>query len=79
MTEYRQATLAALQEIVNEKQAVRFRWENKRDAVLVDLFTASKLINIYDLLKDEGKEKFKRMLATRNNFIKLCNFALSKS
>lgn len=79
MSEYRQASLSALKEIDNEKQALRFRWDNSKDSVFVDVMTAHVMLEVHKFLTgEERKQKFENGIAqSREKFLKLANLCMS--
>ena len=45
---------------------------------MVDMFTASALVQVYDKVNDENQEKMKNMLKTPQGLRRMADFALSK-
>lgn len=87
------ASLDALRNIVKECQAMCFVWPKEGEFVesnfrfntdhkgyeplLVDLFSASRMIAVYDALKPENKDKMGRMVAaSRGQFMKVHEIAM---
>tara|TARA_Y100001937_G_C6876804_1_gene222999 strand:- start:239 stop:514 length:276 start_codon:yes stop_codon:yes gene_type:complete len=64
--------IAILRGIVDNKQA------EKLHGVMVDMFTASALVQVYDKVNDENQEKMKNMLKTSQGLRRMADFALSK-
>ena len=64
--------IAILRGIVDNKQA------EKLHGVMVDMFTASALVQVYDKVNDENQEKMKNMLKTPQGLQRMADFALSK-
>ena len=64
--------IAILRGIVDNKQA------EKLHGVMVDMFTASALVQVYDKVNDENQEKMKNMLKTPQGLRRMADFALSK-
>ena len=64
---YRQPSVQALRDIVTEKQATRFRFPSNNKSILVDPFTASAIVKVYDATTNqETKDKIDRMVAASN-------------
>ena len=64
--------IAILRGIVDNKQA------EKLHGMMVDMFTASALVQVYDKVNDENQEKMKNMLKTPQGLPRMADFALSK-
>ena len=64
--------IAILRGIVDNKQA------EKLHGMMVDMFTASALVQVYDKVNDENQEKMKNMLKTPQGLQRMADFALSK-
>jgi hypothetical protein len=62
----------ALRQIVTDKSAA------KVNGVLVDLFTASAIMQVYDAVNNANKEKMDSMLKTKAGLMKIANFAMTK-
>ena len=62
-----------LQKIVDTKGAA------KVGGVMVDMFTASAITKVFDLINKSNQEKMKRMVnGSKGQFMKIADFALSK-
>ena len=70
---YRKPSMSALRDIVSEKQVARFRFPSNGKSILVDLFTASAIVKVYDALSNqETKDKFDRMISgTSDQFMRV--------
>ena len=64
--------LAILRRIVDNKQA------EKIHGVMVDMFTASALVQVYDKVNDENQVKMKKFLQSAQGLERMAEFALSK-
>ena len=64
--------LAILRRIVDNKQA------EKIHGVMVDMFTASALVQVYDKVNDENQIKMKKFLQSAQGLERMAEFALSK-
>ena len=64
--------LAILRRIVDNKQA------EKIHGVMVDMFTASALVQVYDKVNDENQVKMKKFLQSAQGLQRMADFALSK-
>jgi hypothetical protein len=62
----------ALRQIVADKNAA------KVNGTLVDLFTASAIMQVYDAVNDANKVKMDSMLKTKEGLLKMANFAMTK-
>jgi hypothetical protein len=62
----------ALRQIVTDKNSA------KVNGTLVDLFTASAIMQVYDAVNDANKEKMDSMLKTKAGLMKIANFAMTK-
>ncbi len=73
MNKYREPSIDALRDIIAEKQATRFRYGSSKRRMLVDLFTASAIVAVYDqLTNEETKVKIARMIAgTPEQFLRV--------
>lgn len=76
MFDIREPSLAALR-----VAPVYFRYGSNRNRVLVDLFTASAMLAVYDALKEPAaKAKFERMVAgDYAQFYKLFAFCMKRA
>ena len=45
---------------------------------MVDMFTASAMVQVYDKVNDENQAKMREMLTTPKGFQRMADFALSK-
>lgn len=67
-----------LAKIVADKQASKVKFEGG-ETMMVDLFSASAMMGVYHRLnKEETKDKFRKMSASKAGFLKLLDFALAK-
>ena len=64
--------LAILRRIVDNKQA------EKIHGIIVDMFTASALVQVYDKVNDENQIKMKKFLQSAQGLERMAEFALSK-
>ena len=64
--------MATLRSIVDNKQA------EKVHGMMVDMFTASAMVQVYDKVNDENQAKMREMLKTPKGFQRMADFALSK-
>ena len=64
--------MATLRSIVDNKQA------EKMHGMMVDMFTASAMVQVYDKVNDENQAKMREMLKTPKGFQRMADFALSK-
>ena len=64
--------MATLRSIVDNKQA------EKVHGMMVDMFTASAMVQVYDKVNDENQAKMREMLKTQKGFQRMADFALSK-
>ena len=65
-------SVGALRQIVADKGAAKVH------GVLVDLFTASAIMQVYDAVNDANKEKMDTMLNTKAGLMKMADFAMTK-
>jgi hypothetical protein len=65
-------SVEALRQIVTDKNSA------KVNGTLVDLFTASAIMQVYDAVNDANKEKMDSMLKTKAGLMKIANFAMTK-
>ena len=65
-------SVGALRQIVADKNAAKVH------GVLVDLFTASAIMQVYDAVNDANKEKMDTMLNTKAGLMKMADFAMTK-
>ena len=65
-------SVGALRQIVADKGAAKVH------GVLVDMFTASAIMQVYDAVNDANKEKMDTMLNTKAGLMKMADFAMSK-
>ena len=65
-------SVEALRQIVADKNAA------KVNGTLVDLFTASAIMQVYDAVNDANKEKMDSMLKTKAGLLKMADFAMTK-
>ena len=72
-----ESNLKIVQDIVKRKSAKNIKF--KDGSLMLDLFTASALSQIYDKVNTDNKKKMEKMMnGTKAQFIKLAKFALSK-
>ena len=64
--------MATLRSIVDNRQA------EKIHGMMVDMFTASAMVQVYDKVNDENQAKMREMLTTPKGFQRMADFALSK-
>ncbi len=64
--------IATLRSIVDNQQA------QKIHGMMVDMFTASAMVQVHDKVNDENQAKMKEMLTTPKGFQRMADFALSK-
>jgi LysM repeat protein len=65
-------SIDAIQRIVTDKQA------EKVHGVLVDLFTASAIAQVYDAVNDQNKAAIDKMLTTKAGLMKISDFAMKQ-
>ena len=65
-------SVGALRQIVADKNAAKVH------GILVDLFTASAIMQVYDAVNDANKEKMDTMLNTKAGLMKMADFAMTK-
>jgi len=65
-------SVGALRQIVADKNAAKVH------GILVDLFTASAIMQVYDAVNDANKEKMDTMLDTKAGLMKMADFAMTK-
>lgn len=72
------ATITTVRKIVEEKMAVRVRWPNETGrGVLVDLFTAGRIVAVHNAVNDMNKAKIERMIAANSGqFLKIVDFCM---
>ena len=68
------ATIDTLRKIVKDKQHQTVMF--KSGQALVDLFTASAMVQVYDALKPALKKTFEKMIADKAGFMKTQAFAM---
>ena len=72
-----ESNLKIVQDIVKRKSAKNIKF--KDGSLMLDLFTASALSQIYDKVNTDNKKKMEKMMnGTKDQFMKLAKFALSK-
>ena len=67
-------TIENLRMIVKDKQHQKFMFP--KGQALVDLFTASAMVQVYDALKPATKKKFEDMIKSKEGFMKSQAFAM---
>ena len=65
-------SLEAIKSIVAKKQA------KKIDGMLVDMFTASAIMQVYNAVNDQNKEKMEKVLMSRGGIKKIADFAFKQ-
>ena len=65
-------TVKVLRNIVDQKQAMKVH------GMLVDMFTASAIVQVFDKVNDENQKKITDMLQTADGLRKIADFAISK-
>ena len=68
------ATVDTLKKIVKDKQHQTVMFD--KGQALVDLFTASAMVQVYDALKPATKKKFEDMIKSKEGFMKSQAFAM---
>ena len=68
------ATVDTLRKIVKDKQHQTVMFD--KGQALVDLFTASAMVQVYDALKPATKKKFEDMIKSKEGFMKSQAFAM---
>jgi len=68
------ATIDTLRKIVKDKQHQTVMFD--RGQAIVDLFTASAMVQVYDALKPATKKKFEDMIKSKEGFMKSQAFAM---
>lgn len=69
--------LDVLKKIVKDKQATNVKF--KDGTMKVDMFTASAVVQVFDLVNRSNQQKMQKLLNGRKaDFMKISNFALSK-
>ena len=68
------ATVDTLRKIVKDKQHQTVMFD--KGQALVDLFTASAMVQVYDALKPATKKKFEAMIKSKEGFMKSQAFAM---
>ena len=68
--------LAALERIVDNSQAEKVKLQDGR--VLVDLFTASAIEQVYNAVNDSNKDKILNILGTKAGLRKIADFAMQQ-
>jgi hypothetical protein len=70
--------LDQLKEIVSTKQRAKVTFQNGAK-LMVDTFTASAILSAYNMMSDQNKSKFERMVNKGpQNFMKIMDLSLSK-
>ena len=65
-------SINALKQIVADKDAAKVH------GIMVDMFTASAIMQVYDAVNDVNKGKIMAMLDTKQGLLKMSDFAMSK-
>jgi hypothetical protein len=78
------ASFAAVQAVVANRTAAKLIWPSERGTgrkeLLLDGFTASAIVAVHSVVNAENKAKLERMCAaSKGQFVKVANFALSKA
>ena len=68
------ATVDTLRKIVKDKQHQTVMFD--KGQAMVDLFTASAMVQVYDALKPATKKKFEAMIKSKEGFMKSQAFAM---
>ena len=68
------ATVDTLKKIVKDKQHQTVMFD--KGQAMVDLFTASAMVQVYDALKPATKKKFEAMIKSKEGFMKSQAFAM---
>ena len=68
------ATVDTLRKIVKDKQHQTVMFD--KGQAMVDLFTASPMVQVYDALKPATKKKFEAMIKSKEGFMKSQAFAM---
>lgn len=71
-------TIETIRGIVAEKQARKIRFVSDTKPMLLDLFSASAMMAIYDSVNDDNKNKISEMIKTKTGMLKYINFCFSK-
>ena len=79
MTHYRKPSIEALQEIVDQKQAVRFKYEGRSKSVLVDLFTASAIMAVYRHLNEKNQGQVRELIKTPQGLGRMAHIAFERT
>ena len=76
-SELEENNMNVLKDIVVKKQAKPVKF--KDGSLKVDMFTASAITKVFDLINKSNQEKMKRMVnGSKGQFMKIADFALSK-
>lgn len=78
MFDQREPSIEAIRSAATDSNAVRLRYGSSKKTVLMDRFTASAIVAVYDVINADNQAKFGRMIATRNGLEKVSAFCLSK-
>jgi hypothetical protein len=74
---YRQASIAAIREVYNEKEALRLRFTSAKNSMLMDLFTASAIVRVFDNVNEANKAKLSRMVETPHGLLKVARICMT--
>ena len=72
----RDPSIEAIRDIVSTRTGAKFRFGSNRKTVIVDLFTASAIVQVYDLVTEPNKEKMARMVRTAVGLANVSSFSL---
>lgn len=81
-SELARPTVESLRSIVKNQGYKFFTWGNDRpdyEPLLIDMFSASAMVQVYDAMNAEHKAKFERMVkASRAQFMKMQTFSTGR-
>ena len=78
MFDQREPSIDAIRDAATATNAVRLRFGSSKKTVLMDHYTASAIVAVYDAVNADNKAKLARMVTTRGGLEKVATFSLSK-
>lgn len=78
MFDQREPSIAAIRDAATTSNAVKLRFGSSKNTVLMDRFTASAIVAVYEAINADNRAKLERMVATPHGLEKVAAFALSK-
>lgn len=78
MFDQREPSIDAIRDAATNSNAIRLRYGSSKKTILMDRFTASAIVAVYDAVHADNQAKLARMVTTRSGLEKVASFSLSK-